>query len=88
MASAIIVSVCVGHGRAYDPVDFEYLIGSDMPKGVVKVPFYITLNQMMSYLFKRLEFGTNLLFPKLIEYSFMPWEGAFRRNIIRVRDKI
>jgi len=74
MMSTLIVNICVGHGRAYDLVEFEHF-DDQGPKGVDKIPIYLAILKMTNFLFIRAQNLANVLFPFMAQYTFWPWDA-------------
>jgi len=74
LMSTTIVNTCVGHGRAYDLIDYK------TDKGIEKIPIYEAMTKITNATFTRVEALTNILFPFLVD-KLMPWEGDFKFNL-------
>lgn len=81
LMSTTIVNTCVGHGRAYDLIDYK------TEKGIEKMPIYEAMMKITTATFGRIESLTNMFFPFLID-KVMPWEGDFKFNLNSVKSKM
>lgn len=82
LMSTLIVNVCVGHGRAYDMIDYK---GKN---GLEKIPVYEAMIRNVRDLTARTETLKHILFPKLNETISMPWDADFKFNIDSIRAKM
>jgi len=83
LMSTLIVNVCVGHGRAYDTVDYKKTDGT-----VEKITLYEGMVRAMKDLSKRPENPLNLIFPALNFSIDYPWDSTYKFNIDALRAKL